>query len=971
MAAKLRTAVSPTDVVYPVDFEKFEKEQFESLTKALSMEERAMKEKHCRSVVIGTHQEKGCTIFWSLLKNRFQLEKQNITCWKAAMVIHKVLRAGHPNVLDQSYRHLDRLKQLGQTWGQYLDAYSKLIHAYCCVICAKLDFHRRNPAFPQTLNFKDQKIPVQDNDINGYFQLAVEVFDFQATILKLQKLIFGSLDPSRPASATSVHCRVAPLVPIVEESAALYQMSLKLMHQLHSSLPIETLTGHRERFYKQYSELFKFYFSADNLQYLETLVSVPKLSEHPPTFQVGGQIVSDGESRPSTQRSASVPKSADPFVPPTDHRKSLPFVLERKSTDDRFRDAFGSPTKLQGFDFGVTESSSETSQQLKEKDDLIEQLMREVVELRQKVIDLERQHQADTALINSLKYQIRQLQEEIDEYKDIATQACDENVALKSQLNDSKPIVESKAESDKLKAMEEKFAKVKQMYGSLRKEHVDLLKQHSEVTKQVTTLGKKVEDSETASKTFQSKVTELEDEVEKSRAQSAIAESVPTLQAALEEQQRAAELLIAEKVAAERQMSDDLDYERHALLVRAVEEARVLILQAQEQSKSDLLSDSICSPEYFTSQVESVCSVATKLETAACSYAANRQEVGDVVAAVSAFATATSGVVLLTRSTSNTTSDETAEGIKKEGQQAVMLSCAFLDAVRNVDKGGVKGRCSDLEASLKDLASLAKLLALPEENDTLESIGDIVEEEMAVTSQTIEAAAAKIEAMLDMSRSKHTGVTLEVNERILDSCTELMKSIRILIERSKDLQREIVVGGKGASSAKEFYKRNHRWTEGLISAAKAVGWGASVLVDSADKVVQGSGKFEDLIVSSHEIAASTAQLVAASKVKASLHSERLVSVKAASRSVAEATAGVVASAKSGSKMNDEAESNVDYSKLSLTQAKRLEMDSQVRVLELESLLEKERNRLAELRRMHYHLAGASEGWEEEEEQKAE
>lgn len=41
--------------------------------------------------------------------------------------------------------------------------------------------------------------------------------------------------------------------------------------------------------------------------------------------------------------------------------------LERKSTDDRFRDAFGSPTKLQGFDFGVTESSSETSQQLKEK----------------------------------------------------------------------------------------------------------------------------------------------------------------------------------------------------------------------------------------------------------------------------------------------------------------------------------------------------------------------------------------------------------------------------------------------------------------------------------------------------------------------------------------------------------------------------------------------------------------------------
>lgn len=36
--------------------------------------------------------------------------------------------------------------------------------------------------------------------------------------------------------------------------------------------------------------------------------------------------------------------------------------------------------------------------------------------------------------------------------------------------------------------------------------------------------------------------------------------------------------------------------------------------------------------------------------------------------------------------------------------------------------------------------------------------------------------------------------------------------------------------------------------------------------DAADLVVQGEGKFEELMVCSHEIAASTAQLVAASKV---------------------------------------------------------------------------------------------------------
>ena len=55
---------------------------------------------------------------------------------------------------------------------------------------------------------------------------------------------------------------------------------------------------------------------------------------------------------------------------------------------------------------------------------------------------------------------------------------------------------------------------------------------------------------------------------------------------------------------------------------------------------------------------------------------------------------------------------------------------------------------------------------------------------------------------------------------------------------------------------------------------------------------------------------------------------------------------------------------MDYRGMSLTQAKRLEMESQVKALELEKELEMERTRLAELRKVHYHLAGASEGWEE-------
>ncbi|XP_007445519.2 huntingtin-interacting protein 1-related protein-like, partial [Python bivittatus] len=109
----------------------------------------------------------------------------------------------------------------------------------------------------------------------------------------------------------------------------------------------------------------------------------------------------------------------------------------------------------------------------------------------------------------------------------------------------------------------------------------------------------------------------------------------------------------------------------------------------------------------------------------------------------------------------------------------------------------------------------------------------------------------------------------------------------------------------GAATPQEFYAKNSCWTEGLISASKAVGWGATQLVESADKVVLHMGKYEELIVCSHEIAASTAQLVAASKVKAEKHSKNLSKLQECSRTVNEMAANVVASTKSGQEQVEE------------------------------------------------------------------
>lgn len=55
--------------------------------------------------------------------------------------------------------------------------------------------------------------------------------------------------------------------------------------------------------------------------------------------------------------------------------------------------------------------------------------------------------------------------------------------------------------------------------------------------------------------------------------------------------------------------------------------------------------------------------------------------------------------------------------------------------------------------------------------------------------------------MLKESKVADSGLKLEVNGKILDSCTNLMKAIRILVQKSRILQAEIVASG----NAVRFY----------------------------------------------------------------------------------------------------------------------------------------------------------------------
>lgn len=234
-------------------------------------------------------------------------------------------------------------------------------------------------------------------------------------------------------------------------------------------------------------------------------------------------------------------------------------------------------------------------------------------------------------------------------------------------------------------------------------------------------------------------------------------------------------------------------------------------------------------------------------------------------------------------------------------------------------------------------------------------IGDIVEREMFAAAQAIEAATARLQELTARPRdsSRFSAVDIQVHDSILASALAITNAIARLIQAATESQKEIVAQGRGSSTNQQFYKRNNRWTEGLISAAKSVAFATNLLIESADGVLSGTHSLEQLIVASNEVAAATAQLVAASRVKASLMSKTQERLELAAKAVTEACKALVRQVKAVSAKEAE-EDLPDFKNMATLEFKRREMEQQVEILKLEKELNASRHRLGAMRRAGYH-----------------
>ncbi|KDQ63306.1 hypothetical protein JAAARDRAFT_53531 [Jaapia argillacea MUCL 33604] len=234
-------------------------------------------------------------------------------------------------------------------------------------------------------------------------------------------------------------------------------------------------------------------------------------------------------------------------------------------------------------------------------------------------------------------------------------------------------------------------------------------------------------------------------------------------------------------------------------------------------------------------------------------------------------------------------------------------------------------------------------------------IGDIVEQEMLGAAKAIEAATQRLQELMARPRdtNRFSAVDLKVHDSILAAAMAITSAIARLIQAATESQKEIVSKGKGSSSSQQFYKRNNRWTEGLISAARSVAFATNLLIESADGVLSGTHSLEQLIVASNEVAGATAQLVAASRVKADLMSKTQEKLELAAKAVTEACRALVRQVKAITAKQAEQDA-VDYNAMPALEFKRAEMEQQVEILRLEKDLGAARHRLGAMRRAGYH-----------------
>ncbi|KAI9576127.1 huntingtin-interacting protein 1-like [Glossina fuscipes] len=937
-----------------------------SIMKALNPSEAPLKMKHARSIIIATYRTKELKSFWPII-TRQPLMAHRFTAWKFCHMLHKVTREGHPISLKQSLVHKTLILDIGKLWGHLQDGVGACIESYTKLLVNKLQFHERNVIFPGSLLLEFSEIEkFAENDDNIYFQLCVEIFDYLDHIIDVQTKIFASVNMFRMSSMTRQgQCRLAPLISLIQESDPLYGISVRLMFKLHNSLLRDVLIGHRERFNDLFSKIKQFYNDVKPLQYFANVIQIPSLPEIAPNFlhQIDLSIYVASAGHVKLDQEESFENFANNLRPVENCN-----LCEKDTTVKRLQD------------------------ELLEKD---EQLKNEVKLVYQ---------------ISDLSFKNQSLETELAATTAKFIAAINKIENLELHIKDAAKLqIEAREWEEKAKSIEEKFEKIKLLYANLREEHINLLRAEGTLKKNIARLKFRIKETE---EQLNIKINEHEQElaiknleiIELKSEITQIQETFKKLKVGHDAQLVKYQKLLKENEISRRLNETKVNLKLLDYLSIPGENAKCddtltdknLPVKTASAKNSELstnlrnLSEKVPSPSckllhadkeikqlrprnflvetLFSAMKESfkiwtgntdktwqnIGTIQDMLQQINAEYFQTYKSPSEINLIISKCLPLIQNATLLNGCFTYFAYNNTAEAtIAREMMISLMTANILQEPAHQFLSNRRHARTlRDVIPSVPSVTSKVKH-ELMFSSSEVHHMDQTLQLELKVTDEVIEKATNKIMEICSDSKAASDSIKLEKHNIILDSCTFLMKAIKILIKKSRLLQEEIVAQGKAHFPVKEFYKRNSQWAEGLISASKDVGKGANYLVEAANRLLnrESCNNFE-IIVAAQEIAASTAQLVIASNVKADKFSQTLAELTKASRNVTQATESVVAVVKDAN-IQQENLNELELLHLTPSQIKTREMEIHVKVLELEQALRNERYKLMSFRKACY------------------
>ncbi|KAL3233880.1 Protein SLA2 [Nakaseomyces bracarensis] len=935
------------------------------LKKVCSVEETAPKRKHVRECIVYTWDHGSAKAVFSAFKS-MPFTNDEIQLFKLLIVLHKVIQEGHPSALAQAIRDREWIRSLGRLNIGASD-YTKLIKEYVKFLMLKLDFHATHKGFKNgTFEYEEYVSLMSVSDLDQGYETILDLMTLQDQLDDFSQVIFASIHGARRNS----ECKVAALIPLIAESYGMYKFITSMLRGMHSQLnDIEgdaALQPLIERYELQHARMFEFYADCSSIKLLTSLVTIPKLPATPPDVLASLDDDSKAQKKKPQPQPERIPTPEVRRESPAPQRELQP--TRTASTAQTISPAFTANVMIptvtgavqQAFpqqqqqvqpDFWINQQAQlaqeqqrlemERQQQLAQQQQQQDEFQRQLQQAQQDMMNMQvqqqnqhqndlialtNQYEKDQALLQQYDQRVQQLEDEISNIN----QNASEQVANKNDQIESL--------QEQLRVWEKKYDSLAKLYSQLRQEHLQLLPRFKKLQIKVGSIQETVANKEQIEGKLKKKDLQLIDMI---KERDRLRLEVERLLANKSEEAAKAANGNIEKFATDT-ISPILD----AVLLSGINTIQESVFN---MDNSLSWSGPLAPPSFLLALTDSTSERATEFATSFNNLIVDGLADGDqtaVIHGVSDFSTSIATLVTYVNAyTSSVLGEEAIDDVVDKAKKCAREAEFFFEDLLsdNLSSHDEEGQTDIVINANVNFQEKLQILATTIEK-LLESLPTKKNTETNAHTELVATADAIVKS------SQQLRVNLDVPKPLLQLALAIIDAVVALVRAAIQVQNEIATTNNIPLS--QFYKKNSRWTEGLISAAKAVGGATNILISTASHLVTGDKEAspEEFAVASKEVAASTIQLVAASRVKSGGHSKAQDELEVCSKAVTDACRQLGTTVLGDSEAHD-AVQPIEFN--NEHQLKTVEMEQQVEILKLEQSLSNARKRLGEIRRHAY------------------